>query len=679
MKAILRSINNFSCKLKQSNNLKYNISPKIRSNKFKSISGNGNVTIEDALNKDLKDYKVYGNTYQNSTTGKNLYNQIINTKQYGLTIVGDKDKIAINGEQTSVDQKIELGSAILPPGTYTIMIEDLNGMSNLSGWIYIKNTCNRPTSTTLYVNSTTSKKSVTFTLTQANTITYGIYLVTYRPTYNSLIRLSLVSGSTEDYDFEPYTGGQPSPNPDYPQEIISCGDRTKNLLNVSNEYSVTTWQEIDVNLQPGDYIVNCTNTSTNVESGNTSLMIFYHSDNTYDQLYFSRVDKVGTVTITAETTKVRIYSGSSYAVSNGKTTILTNQMLRKSNISDGTYEPYGKYKIPVNVRSDNLCNGNLTQGQYRNGVYHSDINRFTTDFMKVEPNTKYTFSLNSIDNLASLINLAFFDENQNFLGARSDMGLDTFANTDREKTITTTNETYYLRWTLRPYGSKTTLSYPEAVTQKLQFEKGNKTSYKPYYNETTNIYLDEPLRKIDGYSDYVDFINGKVVRQLGEVILDENSTLSVIEIITSNNKFIWRYTTALDIIGSGARSNILSNNYIGDTTVYGANNKIGAYVNSNGITNFATLLSTVGATTNSTITQVLNLLKTWLSLHHTELIYPLATTIEEDIELPNIKLIESKNIITIGTEVQGVFEAEYYSKEIIDISNYKYNLRKVED
>lgn len=55
------------------------------------------------------------------------------------------------------------------------------------------------------------------------------------------------------------------------------------------------------------------------------------------------------------------------------------------------------------------------------------------------------------------------------------------------------------------------------------------------------------------------------------------------------------------------------------------------------------------------------------------------THTEEDIELPNINLIEGKNIITIGTEVQGVFEVEYYSKEIIDISNYKYNLRKVED
>lgn len=63
--------------------------------------------------------------------------------------------------------------------------------------------------------------------------------------------------------------------------------------------------------------------------------------------------------------------------------------------------------------------------------------------------------------------------------------------------------------------------------------------------------------------------NAAIERNVPKVVLDENSTISVAEIITSNNKFIWRYTTALDMAGSGSRSNIISNNYVGDTTVYG--------------------------------------------------------------------------------------------------------------
>ena len=77
--------------------------------------------------------------------------------------------------------------------------------------------------------------------------------------------------------------------------------------------------------------------------------------------------------------------------------------------------------------------------------------------------------------------------------------------------------------------------------------------------------------------------------------------------------------------------------------------------------------------------QSINDFQTWISSNPVTVDYVLSTPTEEDIELPNINLIEGKNIITIGTELQGVFEAEYYSKEIIDISDYKYNLRKVED
>jgi len=613
------------------------------------------------VGKDLKDYRVYGNTYQNSTSGKNLYNQIINKKQYGLTIVGDKDKIAINGEQTSTDQKIELGSATLPPGTYTIMIEDLNGMSNLSGWIYIKDTWNRPTSTGLYVNSTTSKRSVTFTLTQANTITYGMYLVTYRPTYNSLIRLSLVSGSTEDYDFEPYTGGQPSPNPDYPQEIVSCGDRTKNKFlvpnSLSNGYRATyskinnnsfslnynqatsdnssSYARIDFDITQFKPNTRYTISKKHIVSGNNfsnagAIRSYINGSNgsviTGDSFAFTTPNEITSL-------GVYFYLGYNNTIQ-GESTITFYDIQIEENSSATPYEPYG-YKIPVNVRSDNLFDKddiNIEDNKYliSDGSYSDNSNFKTTDYIPVKSSTIY--NLSPYRNYSAYE--CFYDENKTFISSIQIKNIN--------NTFTTPSNAKYIRLSVRKTDNDGLILVEGSATP---------TKYQPYYNETTNIYLDEPLRKIDGYSDYIDFINGKVVRQLGEVVLDENSALSVIEIITSNNKFIWRYTTALDIIGSGARSNILSNNYIGDTTVYSANNKIGAYVNSNGITNFATLLSTVGATTNSTITQVLNLLKTWLSLHHTELIYPLATPTEESITLPNIPTVEGNNTLNIETEI----------------------------
>ena len=59
------------------------------------------------------------------------------------------------------------------------------------------------------------------------------------------------------------------------------------------------------------------------------------------------------------------------------------------------------------------------------------------------------------------------------------------------------------------------------LTINPQFEEGDSTTeYEPYHEETTNIYLTEPLRKIGDYTDYIDFKSGKVVRNIKELKFD---------------------------------------------------------------------------------------------------------------------------------------------------------------
>ena len=50
----------------------------------------------------------------------------------------------------------------------------------------------------------------------------------------------------------------------------------------------------------------------------------------------------------------------------------------------------------------------------------------------------------------------------------------------------------------------------------IQIEVGDTaTAYEPYFEPmTTSIYLDEPLRKVGTYADYIDFENKKVVRNI---------------------------------------------------------------------------------------------------------------------------------------------------------------------
>ena len=57
----------------------------------------------------------------------------------------------------------------------------------------------------------------------------------------------------------------------------------------------------------------------------------------------------------------------------------------------------------------------------------------------------------------------------------------------------------------------------------IQIEEGNvATDYESYHEETTNIYLNEPLRQIGNYTDYIDFKSGKVIRNTNSNILSGN-------------------------------------------------------------------------------------------------------------------------------------------------------------
>lgn len=47
--------------------------------------------------------------------------------------------------------------------------------------------------------------------------------------------------SSTDESYEPYTGGKPSPNPDYPQEIKSVGDNGSIELNVRGKNLVDVY------------------------------------------------------------------------------------------------------------------------------------------------------------------------------------------------------------------------------------------------------------------------------------------------------------------------------------------------------------------------------------------------------------------------------------------------------
>ena len=759
MKAILRSINNFGCKLKQINNLKYNISPKIRSNKFKSISCNGNIVIEDALNKHLKDYKIYGNTKQQLLP--DVYTQVDFIESSGTQYIDTGLKSTPNtkfdfeftsSKEVGADYEQILGSQfgatkdriyILIGGSNNIQLQFPHDSNN---HLYMNNngTFTSSSSSTslllieqnkknriifdipnrsLTVNEYTSVSTGTYDLTSSD---YNILLFNRNDTIVPTVRLA--KGKLYNFkwyesnvlvrDFIPcyrnsdnevglydlvnnvfytnqgtgvFTYGSIAPTPDAPIEMVSCGDRTKNLFDKEYYNYITAYlsaSNIITNSEGATiFYIKCEPNTTYTVSKtklftNDRFCLFDTAN--IPQINDSALSYVGTrsgenistsltITTSNNANYLCVFVQASPSRPNTTRNNLAETIQIEKNSTATSYEPYG-YKIPVNVRSENLLKPLLKENGDRGiiATYNQQDDKITfsgtasTTFSnigetiildeKLPIGTYYLITPNTHSNFRIGVHLIYTD--------------DTYSNfviyeNAKYNSITTSKEikSYYL------YLSSLTKNTIYNEEFKIMLAKSdNVIPYQPHYNKTINIYLDEPLRKIDEYSDYIDFINGKIVRQLGEVVLDGD------EEYTKRNNGDGSTTISfnhLSTINAIKNTNINCTHFIrqqvstdGIEGIWydNSNNRFYFEISRNRLSS----LDAVG-------------FKTWLQSNNVTVDYVLKTPTKEDIELPNIKLIEGKNIITIGTEVQGVFEAEYYSKEIIDISDYKYNLRKVED
>ena len=169
------------------------------------------------------------------------------------------------------------------------------------------------------------------------------------------------------------------------------------------------------------------------------------------------------------------------------------------------YEPRG-YKIPVNIANKNMLNPNVEVYNGYIGLMNvgeairygsSTASKTYKKFAYFKPGT-YTYSYNGSTSTGSL-RFVLCDENE----IVREIVSTPVVQGRNEVTVTFTKE---------GWGYVSAL----VVATDIQIEAGDTaTSYEPYFNETTNIYLSEPLRKLGDLTDYIDFENQKVVRQVG--------------------------------------------------------------------------------------------------------------------------------------------------------------------
>lgn len=206
-----------------------------------SASGNPAIMSDTLKNNPMNEMKVFGWSKQERTTGAQLFPTITPSieEKNGITVEHmEHGKIHISGTAEKTVDFIAPTFELLA-GTYT-----------LSMGVNIDNTLMRCTLSTTeglpYFDILNNEASKTET-TEDNMILYLLLRVYGGKTIDITIQPMLNTG-TSPLPWEPYTGGQPSPSPDYPQQIVSAGSdgkigvevRGKNLFELTgirdNEY-----------------------------------------------------------------------------------------------------------------------------------------------------------------------------------------------------------------------------------------------------------------------------------------------------------------------------------------------------------------------------------------------------------------------------------------------------------
>ena len=328
---------------------------------IKETAMGDNIHLIDSADGKNVEFALYGKARQNTTTGKNL-----------LKCRSAKTQ-TINGVTFTVnsDGSIHAKGAASDRVTFFIDTLDAEEINTFNGFKLSGGTGG----TIFYIESTdTYTKFATNTGTDATiTIPDGnaeraaiFYRISNGVTVNDMLYPMI---SADGGAYEPYTGGIPAPNPDYPQDIdisgnsgnvkiVSCG---KNLLKntatathkngidltVNDDKSITlngtakidtiiTNLNEDMGLKEGEYIL----------SGSSNVVHMFvdrfTSDNKFDKEWLDRSKDFVKFPVTAEDLALgKIFKTRAVIL---KDTVINNEtiypMIRLASDTDDAYQPY---------------------------------------------------------------------------------------------------------------------------------------------------------------------------------------------------------------------------------------------------------------------------------------------------------------------------------------------------
>lgn len=303
-----------------------------------------------------------GNTYQETTTGKNLFNK---DSGFELGYIRASDGVFISENVSCIFNQYV---PVIANEKYKLTAN--TNLRNIALVYY--------DSTKTYISKEQASNTSTGTFTIPANVSFAVFGFSYNATTTITqdiideLNIQLEQGTTAT-EYEKYTGGMASPNPDYPQEIeVVTGLNEvkvegKNLCNGINQ-SVYLNQVVNIcgvlsgnsglyiPVNGGEYTISTTTTQTRYRVACSMVVPQDHPSTTE---VYNGVNKDGTNdSITINTT------GYNYLIVNA--TDITAIQVEKGSTAT-TYEAYKGQTYEVNLGSIELCK----IGTYKDQIYKS--------------------------------------------------------------------------------------------------------------------------------------------------------------------------------------------------------------------------------------------------------------------------------------------------------------------
>lgn len=181
---------------------------------IQSVSGNPAI-VQDSAEAPIQDLTMQGWTEQKKTTGKNLFDMSNKQIGYPSTVVGDVFTLS---QTTNINFVTWESDCIAKAGETVVYRVDSDVLVRTRIVVVDENEI-----VVYQYNDTSPGLFSEYVLTVPdNAKKIYICVIDNNAYENDNIMIQVEYGDTFT-SYEPYTGGQPSPNPDYPQEIVSAG------------------------------------------------------------------------------------------------------------------------------------------------------------------------------------------------------------------------------------------------------------------------------------------------------------------------------------------------------------------------------------------------------------------------------------------------------------------------